>query len=420
MILYHSCQCRNVCLLTVTRDLKCSCGFTVITFPCGDKNAPVAPPRCLKPCKILTNCHHPRRKAHRCHFEACPTCTFVCDQALQGCPHRCAFQCHDNVPVPLPEIKRAGPWEKVPEKRIEIVKQPCPPCPVPVPIECLGKHTSHAVACSRVAEWSCAVICGRTLECSNHVCETPCHAVQGVQEILDSELAGLNCQTCLRPCRFPRPDGCTHECSKQKCHSKGLCPPCNKIVRFRCHCKNMQKHLPCKEINGMVGDALESTKSCGGNCPKLISCGHSCNKTCHSGECSNSSDCRFKILVKCSCKRIKKETPCVDLQDGRSIPCDNRCKEVQEAKKAKDMEDKTIKEEEERIRQEKVKEEFEKRQNGPRRNRKNRSRGESENNSCEPWYGHLPSTKKCLIILCVVFGFGAVVVATIVGLQIDD
>ena len=99
---------------TVTKDLKCFCGFTVTTFPCGDKSAPTQPPRCVKSCLIKPNCHHPRRKPHRCHFGDCPPCLFVCDQTLEPCQHRCAEPCHDNVAVEIiPTVKRAGPWEKV-------------------------------------------------------------------------------------------------------------------------------------------------------------------------------------------------------------------------------------------------------------------------------------------------------------------
>ena len=315
------------------------------------------------------------------------------------------------------------------------MKKPCPPCPVPTAVVCVGEHDSHDVPCSQVAPWSCGVVCGRSLICGNHVCEAVCHEVlyeeeeeeeeevgeehnevgdmeeEGQQDEEEEEAyfnydeeegplpAGVNCRPCERPCAFPRPTGCTHPCAKGHCHPKGLCPPCNKMVKFRCHCKNMVKHLPCREIHRNSGNdddddkenidvtssksaaalKVESTKSCGGACPKLMSCGHACTSVCHSGDCSDPRLCTAKVTLKCECKRLKKDFVCSKVQGQQReqqkqpqqqqqssslVPCDAKCGEILAAKRAKEAAAAAKKEEEEREKNARIAAEFERSMKG--------------------------------------------------------
>jgi hypothetical protein len=45
-----------------------------------------------------------------------------------------------NTECSLFQVVRAGPWDKAPPMRIESIDEPCPPCQVPIQVQCLGKH----------------------------------------------------------------------------------------------------------------------------------------------------------------------------------------------------------------------------------------------------------------------------------------
>ena len=38
------------------------------------------------------------------------------------------------------QTKRAGPWEGGPKLIEDVVNKPCPPCCMPIQVQCLGKH----------------------------------------------------------------------------------------------------------------------------------------------------------------------------------------------------------------------------------------------------------------------------------------
>ena len=182
----------------------------------------------------------------------------------------------------------------------------------------------------------------------------------------------------------------------------------------------MVKHLPCRQINVDEEDgAKESTKSCGGVCPKTLTCGHSCTSVCHSGSCSDPALCVAKVTLKCDCKRIKREFPCVQVQAKTAIvSCDEKCTKLLLAKRAKEEEEAAKKEEEERAKNAKIAAEFERSMKGPKRTRKQRSKSDSDNGKGS-WKDKMPSLKKCLVFSAIIAGVGAVVAATIIGLQID-
>lgn len=59
-----------------------------------------------------------------------------------------------------------------------------------------------------------------------------------------------------------------------------------------------------------------------------MSCGHRCQLDCHSGECGGTGPCQKKVVLKCSCKRLKKDYPCYVVTSGEaSIQCDDVCKD---------------------------------------------------------------------------------------------
>lgn len=107
----------------------------------------------------------------------------------------------------LPQQQRSGPWEPKLEARMEYVDYPCPPCKVPVPVNCLGQHevrnlqSGHVLmqlgntpqlpvcdyqvvqmACSEARVTSCHRPCGRALACGNHTCQLECHVVKNAAD----------------------------------------------------------------------------------------------------------------------------------------------------------------------------------------------------------------------------------------------
>lgn len=81
--------------------------------------------------------------------------------------------------------------------------------------------------------------------------------------------AGTECQLCELGCEAPRPDGCTHPCVKP-CHPPP-CPPCHMMIRMRCHCQTLVKHIECDRWNAASEALRDTLKSCGQACPKEVS-----------------------------------------------------------------------------------------------------------------------------------------------------
>ncbi|XP_059151561.1 NF-X1-type zinc finger protein NFXL1-like [Physella acuta] len=340
------------CPLTVS--VTCNCKKSQIAVPCG-KERETKPPRCNLPCQAPPECHHPNRQKHRCHFADCPPCNFICGIKFNGCNHNCPVLCHDAVKIKIEDKSaKAGPWEAKPT-RIEKVAKPCPPCQVPITVQCLGKHETSDLPCFNVKPYSCGRKCGRNLACGNHVCQLPCHVVTSAD---DDSLAGKECQHCEAGCEAKRPEGCTHPCVKP-CHPPP-CPPCHMMIRMRCHCQTLVKHIECSRWISVSKSQQDVLKCCEQPCPKEMPCGHPCGAICHSGACPNINSCDKKVVLKCRCKKIKKEILCKDKAVVPKPECDTSCKNksmtVDETSK--------LKEEEERKKQEAELLEFERMMKG--------------------------------------------------------
>ena len=108
---------------------------------------------------------------------------------------------------------------------------PCPPCPQTVRSVChCGNAPAKLLRCGN-RKWSCGKLCGKTLNCSEHVCKLPCH--------------------------------------------EGDCPPCNKKSTRRCRCGAEEALRPCSD----------PPFDCGRVCGKPFACGHHfCQKVCHGGQ----------------------------------------------------------------------------------------------------------------------------------------
>lgn len=175
--LCHMGQCYP-CNLKAT--VKCRCGGTTINVSCG-REKKSKPPKCLKPCRIPSNCHHDN--PHRCHQNDCPPCNQSCSllNTTTNCEHLCEARCHDAVKTLVIDknFKPAGPWERQAEK-YDLKKMPHPACSVKVAVTCLGGHENVQLPCVNSKSQSCGRICGRQLKCGNHVCEEQCHTVKAL------------------------------------------------------------------------------------------------------------------------------------------------------------------------------------------------------------------------------------------------
>jgi len=303
-------------------EITCNCGATKIKVPCG-KEKNTKPPKCKKLCTKKSNCHHPDQDNHYCHKGKCPTCKKIC--RIKGdCGHRCPSKCHDNVPVKVEKARPIGPWEDYAPEFV-IKKLPCPPCPEPVPVPCLGQHEVIDRPCHDSKVVSCGRLCGRRLSCTNHTCDRTCHRVR---QAVDNISAGINCKKCSADCSLPRPEGCSHPCNLG-CHP-GECKPCEVNLKLKCHCGLNNIFLKCGSLIGISEEERNTLLSCKDQCPKLIECGHRCSNMCHAGACSSTDNCRKKVKLTCKCKLKKQEFRCHEVYGKRVedyISCDQKCEE---------------------------------------------------------------------------------------------
>lgn len=72
-------------------------------------------------------------------------------------------------------------------------------------------------------------------------------------------------------------------------------------------------------------------------------CGHKCRSNCHPGECPGADACRKKIKLSCPCGRVKKDTTCDIVRQGKTaISCDDECQEKKEEERLVSMSDQNL------------------------------------------------------------------------------
>lgn len=381
-------------------QVACNCGATSLTVPCGRERTS-RPPRCRKLCTVQPDCHHTERIRHNCHSGSCPPCRQVCGQPLVACGHLCPAACHDQVTVRVEEQARpVGPWEE--RGPSYVTKQlPCPPCRVPVPVACLGKHEVADWPCHEAKPASCGRLCGRLLACTNHTCERDCHKVR---HAADDVSAGINCKKCESECLKPRPPGCSHACPN-RCHP-GSCPPCEVNLKLKCHCGINNLYLKCFQFTTSSQEERTASLSCTDQCPKVLSCGHRCTLICHEGPCAPIADCKKKVKVTCPCKRRKEEFRCFNINTLEvALACDADCdaqrQAAEEERRRRTAQDQGHEESELSRREAEL---FEKRQQeggGAKRRRRNRRTECQESEDSGSWVGRYRLPMACLAVAAI-------------------
>ncbi|XP_035220753.1 NF-X1-type zinc finger protein NFXL1-like isoform X2 [Stegodyphus dumicola] len=377
--------CREV--LTIT----CNCGATKINVPCGRKKS--VPPRCSADCKIRPDCHHPARHKHKCHFGSCPQCILICGKTLT-CGHTCPVRCHSAVLTKIEvKTKKEGPWDLLNSYKMQLLCKPCPPCVVPVPLPCLGNHEILNFPCCEARRTSCGRPCGRELSCGNHSCSLECHDTGNANDTMQTD----KCITCNEVCQKPRPFGCNHPC-RRPCHP-GDCNPCTQHIKMKCHCEINTIYVACSEWVDADDSKKNALMSCSNRCCKKMSCGHRCIFPCHPGPCADRDNCKKKIILRCSCKRKKKEIRCcTQIKDNTDLLCDSECfiqKESMTALERAEFQKKKL----EKEKQQEELESFLRKQEGKKRRKKKISENDINTNS---------SVKKFMIfasIFCIISVF---------------
>ncbi|GLI68797.1 hypothetical protein VaNZ11_013294, partial [Volvox africanus] len=256
-------KCRSTYPATdIPRHYKCFCGK--VTNP--EFDAWVTPHSCGEICgkPLSDGCGHTCLLL--CHPGPCPPCPLVVDAGCYcGRKHlkrRCGhhdYSCEDTCSARLdcghrcPDVCHPGD---------------CAKCRVMGDFRCRCTAETRRLQCGD-RDYQCGRVCGKSLACSNHKCETVCHS---------------------GPC--------------------GTCPFSG--VRT-CPCgKNTYDGLTC----------ADKVPSCGGTCGKLLPCGvHRCNDRCHQGECSK--QCRGPALKHCRCGKSQKEVLCF-----QEFTCERRCTDM--------------------------------------------------------------------------------------------
>lgn len=143
-------------------ELKCRCGATTKTIPCG-REKKSKPPKCYQACTLKSKCRHTQH--HSCHFNKCPPCGQKCGEILP-CGHDCAARCHDYVKVKTKDknFKPSTPWEFA-EEKIEYKNLEHPQCEHKVEVRCIGSHETALWPCYNSRPASCGRPCARKLKC---------------------------------------------------------------------------------------------------------------------------------------------------------------------------------------------------------------------------------------------------------------
>jgi transcriptional repressor NF-X1 len=316
----HTGDC-SICFEEI--EISCRCGRTKVKSMCHQGT--IEPPECMKICRALLSCGR----------------------------HECGEHC-------CPGEKKAA--ERMAKKRPRLM--------------------STVLASQEVeAEHICTRTCDRPLKCGSHTCQELCHrgACGTCREAIFDEIScrcgktvlqpPLPCGTQPPPCRFDceRAKACGHPQVSHNCHlDSESCPNCPFLVTKTCLCgKHQLKNQPCWHTEVRCGKVCGNKLKCGAHrcrkpchrpgecedteasgisscqqaCGKDKSCGHPCSDKCHApSPCKEIKPCQHKILITCSCQRIKQEARCNAVKgsggnNSKTLDCDDECLRLERNRK---------------------------------------------------------------------------------------
>lgn len=348
---------------------------------CKDKCHPGHCSDCLTDPNILKTCGCGRKPStdRKSCLDPVENCGAICDRPM-ACGHKCKKVCHvgpcDDCQEDVDLKCRCGLSVKSvvcknhDRNEIYLCNRVC------TKKKSCGKHICALKCCPTVSDPTdaagvhvCVTVCNKRLKCGSHSCKNLCHKGP-CRPCLEADFndkicscgktiqhAPIRCGTppleCQYPCQKPRP--CGHPITYHTCHY-GECPPCVYLTSKLCACgKTMIENVKC----------FSNVVLCGKKCKKQMSCGlHACKRECHNGPCEKTNDaheengvrscghpcgrslstckhacslpchpdeaecpyteCRQLSTVYCACKRIKKDIPCVGLEEI-TLDCDDLC-----------------------------------------------------------------------------------------------
>uniref|UniRef100_A0A158Q728 R3H domain-containing protein n=1 Tax=Elaeophora elaphi TaxID=1147741 RepID=A0A158Q728_9BILA len=252
------------------------------------------------------------------------SCNGICGKIRgSGCTHPCTDQCHPG---------------------------PCSECPLTITKKCNCGRQIIAGRCGKQVDFKCSMVCGKTLNCGLHKCETICHKGEcnacehvviqkcfcGFEERI-VPCTALNLKftsfSCGAPCTGMYACG-IHKC-ELRCHDKhgrDDCGPCSLSPEKKEHC-------PCgrtliAELQTVTRTSCtDPVPTCKNVCGKVLACGpedkpHRCMQLCHVGSCPG---CPSSSLISCRCKALKKIIPCKEFllySTENPYLCVRRCKKL--------------------------------------------------------------------------------------------
>ncbi|KAJ8375129.1 hypothetical protein SKAU_G00057090 [Synaphobranchus kaupii] len=276
---------------------------------CGKKRSGVD---CNHPCNIL--CHPgpcPQCPAFvtkacvcgrtnqpvRCGQSASIRCGTVCGAALNCGEHSCAEACHGSK---------------------------CQPCPLLVQQVCYCGVQSREVPCGTdrdnfdgAGHFSCQKLCGKQLDCGNHLCQQPCHpgpcpSCPQLPRLVRSCPCGQTPLSKLLELGYSERRSCTDPVPS--CGEDLWKTPALRVQRHHPHCRCglKTKEVPCTSIQ----NEGELVFTCERRCSKKRSCGrHKCNELC----CvDNEHRCSLICGYKLNCGLHRCQDPC---HRGNCQPC---------------------------------------------------------------------------------------------------
>ncbi|KZC08714.1 Protein shuttle craft [Dufourea novaeangliae] len=322
-------SCGEVCGRTLSKN-NCPHKCTLLCHPGSC-------PQCVAMVTRYCGCGKTSQTV-QCSTHKLLLCESICDKDLLCGAHKCEKQCHHGE---------------------------CSNCEKTIEQKCYCGKNKREVICQNGVprEYSCETVCGKLLDCGNHICTKLCHPDVCEPCVLTPEKVTTCCcgQTLLteerKTCSDPIPC-CDKVCSKNlkcgqpnnphtckvKCH-EGDCPICDLTTDVKCRCGNMDREIACKDLTSKADDArcekrCTKRRSCGRHkcnqlccievehicpmmCSKTLSCGrHKCEQTCHKGRCQPCWRSSFdELYCECGAAVIYPPVPC----GTRRPVCDRPC-----------------------------------------------------------------------------------------------